>query len=110
MGPRGIFSNGSLQSSINKSNTTNNYWSGLLSGATAGAAVVPLLEQFGFELSTNMFLLNRAESVAWESSAFSTTKKIRGASEAKLRLSLSGSKGQVIGNCSFFGGNFRWLI
>ncbi len=96
LGPRGLFSNGSMQNSISTKNTTNSYWSGLISGATAGAAVIPILEQFGLELFTNMYLLNRAESVAWESPAFSTVKKIRGSSKAKLTLSLSGSKGQVI--------------
>ncbi len=96
LSPRGLFSNGSLQGSISTKNTTNNYWSGLLSGATAGAAIIPILEQFGVELCTNMLFLNRAESVAWESSVFSSARKIRGQSEAKLRLSLSGSKGQVI--------------
>lgn len=96
LGPRGLFSNGSIRSSVNTKNTTNGYWSGLLSGATAGAAVLPLLEQFGLELCTNMYLLNRAESVAWESPAYSTVKKIRGASEVKLNLALSGSRGQVV--------------
>lgn len=96
LAPRGIFSNGSLKTSANTSNTTNSYWSGLLSGATAGAALVPLLEQMGLELASNMYLLNRAESIAWESPSFSAAKKIRGAAEIKLRMSLSGSKGQVV--------------
>lgn len=96
LGPRKFLSNGSMNTSAVNRNTTNSYWSGLLSGATAGAAVIPLLEQFGLELCTNIHLLNKAESIAWVSSSFDRKMKIRGASEVKLNLTLSGSKGQII--------------
>ncbi len=96
LAPRSLVTNGSLKTSINTSNTTNSYWSGLLSGATAGALIFPILEQLGVEVTTSMLLLNRAESIAWESSAFTSAKKIRGASEITLRLSLSQPGGQVI--------------
>ncbi len=95
-GPRTLFTNGSLKTSINTKTTTNSMYSGLLSGSTAGAAIFPILEQLGIGVITNVNLLNRIESIAWESSAFSTDKKIRGGSEAKLRLSLTKNKGQVI--------------
>jgi putative CocE/NonD family hydrolase len=96
LAPRGLFTNGSMNTSFNTKITSNNYWSGLLSGATAGAAIIPIFEQFGVELCTNVYLLNRAESIAWESTSFSSKMKIRGASEAKLNISFSGSKGQII--------------
>ena len=95
-GPRTLITNGSLKSSANTKSTTNDFYSGLLSGATAGAVVFPLLEQLGVAVTTNVNLLNRIESIAWESSAFTTVKKIRGGSEAKLRLSLNKKAGQVI--------------
>lgn len=96
MGPRGLVTNGSLKTSANTGSTTNSYWSGLLSGATAGALIFPIMEQIGVEVTTSTLLLNRAESICWESSAFTTVKKIRGASEITLNLSLSQAKGQVI--------------
>ncbi|HOP62195.1 MAG TPA: CocE/NonD family hydrolase [Spirochaetota bacterium] len=93
---RTLFTNGKLKTSMNTKTSTDSMYSGLLSGSTAGAVIFPILEQLGVGVTTSMLLLNRLESVAWESSAFGTDKKIRGASEAKLRLSLSYKKGQII--------------
>jgi len=95
-GQRTLFTNGTLKTSMNTKTATDSMYSGLLSGSTAGAVVFPLLEQLGVGVITNINLLNRIESVAWESSAFSTVKKIRGGSELKLRLSLTFGKGQII--------------
>jgi len=95
-GPRTLITNGSLKTTVNTKATTNDFYSGLLSGASAGTLLFPLLEQLGVAVTTNVNLLNRIESITWESPAFTTVKKIRGGAEAKLRLSLNKKAGQVI--------------
>lgn len=95
-GGRSLFTNGTLKTSMNTKTATDSMYSGLLSGSTAGAVIFPIFEQIGVGVTTSMLLLNRLESVAWESPSFSTVKKIRGGSEARLRLSLSYSRGQII--------------
>ena len=94
--PRALPYNGKLKTSQNTKTTYNEISSGILSGATAGAVVCPVLEQMGIAVTTNINLLNRYESIAWESPEFSTEQKIRGGSEAKLRLSLNKNEGQII--------------
>ncbi|MGL4368120.1 MAG: alpha/beta hydrolase family protein, partial [Spirochaetota bacterium] len=47
LSPRGLFTNGGIKTAENTKNTENSFYSGLLSGATAGAAVFPILEQLG---------------------------------------------------------------
>ncbi|MGL4369727.1 MAG: CocE/NonD family hydrolase C-terminal non-catalytic domain-containing protein, partial [Spirochaetota bacterium] len=50
----------------------------------------------GVEVVSNVNLLNRVESIAYESDAFTSVKKIRGGSEAKISISLSQAKGQIV--------------
>ncbi len=94
--PRTLPYSGKLTSSENTRTDYNEISSGTLSGATAGAVVSPILEQLGASITTNIYLLNKYQSIAWESPKFRADRKIRGGSESKLRISLNKIQGQII--------------
>lgn len=96
--PRSLLANGSLSSSANTENSVDEIYSGLslVSGVTSGVIVFPILEQLGVRIVADMSELNRFSSIAWESSAFTAGKKIRGVSQVTLRISLTQSAGQVV--------------
>ena len=94
--PRSLFKKGTLQSLPYNGSKVNKINSGLISGATAGAMIFPIIEQLKIPIVTYIPLLNKLESIAYESQKFSSLRKIRGSADLKLHVSLSRSKGQVI--------------
>lgn len=70
--------------------------SSLVTGATAGAMAQPVMEQMKIPARIYLPMLNRLESMCYESAPFGGVKRIRGTVRTAMRLSLSRSKGQVI--------------
>ena len=77
---RGWFSNGSLRSYANTSGGRDVFYSGILSGATAGVPIVSSIFEARLALPIVTYLptMNRLLSVVHESNAFNSTQKIRG--------------------------------
>ncbi len=94
--PKGTVANGKLSSTSSKVKGINAIVSSYITGATAGAMLIPMLEQFKMPLTCDLSLLDRTKTIVYEGEALTSAKKLRGKCEATLRLSLSRNRGQVI--------------
>jgi predicted acyl esterase len=96
--PRGLFNEASLSTSTNTSSTTNEFFSGLDTTASSG---IPLVSQI-LESHVEVPILNWVNSISrvngiwFESGNFSSGLKIRGRVKANARVTLSGSRGQLV--------------
>jgi len=94
--PKGTVANGRLSTSPGTEKGMNTIASGFVTGATAGAMVIPMLEQFKMPLTCNLSLLDRTKTIIYEGDVLASEKKLRGKCQAKLRMSYVGSFAQVI--------------
>jgi len=96
LGPRGLFSNGSLNVSPVNKNTSNKIYSGILTGAISGIPMLAqALEQFKIPVVTNINLISRLKAIVFTTDPLGETLKVRGTPEIDCTLSVSKQKGQV---------------
>ena len=102
--PKGTYTNGKLSYTASTKKGMNTIYSDVLTSLAdmatwstqAGGMVFPILEQFKMPVICDLSLLNRATTIVYEAPVLTSVKKLRGAAQATLRMSLSRSNGQVV--------------
>lgn len=98
LGPRGTFSNGSLDVFSNNTNRTNKIYSGILSGATTGVPVISPIFEAHLEIPIFTWVpgINRLLATCYESDRLAETMKIRGIPAASMWITPSDNQAQLI--------------
>ncbi len=96
--PRGLFSNGAIQTAPNRTSRTSKIYSGIDTAATTGIPLLsPILEgHVDIPVRTPLAWISRANGVVYQSSRLSEELRIRGKLEYTGRVDPSLSKGQVV--------------
>ncbi|CAM2009823.1 CocE/NonD family hydrolase [Acanthopleuribacter pedis] len=98
LGPRGTFSNGSLDVFTNSWSRTNKIYSGILSGATTGLPVVSPIFEAHLEIPIFTWIpgVNRFLATCYESDRLADTMKIRGIPELDIWITPSDNQAQLV--------------